>query len=138
MKLGGSFYTPNPCYKNSTLDETQITVRGKWDPVEEARVTLGNVFNKLRKDGILPDNARILNLWYINRYHSPGCTNEVESDENSDQWWYDYICKTYSVNFVSCTLFDNLSRYYIINPRCMMLIRVSTGQGNTCLPGRRI
>lgn len=76
-----------------------------------SRVTLGNVFNQLRKDDALPDESKILNLWYINRYK--GCKeDEIESDENSDDWWFQYIIDHYkSVNFVHCTLFDEKTDY---------------------------
>ena len=75
-----------------------------------SRATLSNVFNKLRKDGILPDPLKILDLLYINRYSS--VDDEAESEENSDYWWYHYIKENYKmVNFTSCTLFDEKKDY---------------------------
>jgi len=71
------------------------------------RHTLSTVFNALREQNKLPDTAKLLNLWYINRDKATDIGQEY-----SDAWWYDYIKQHYRhVAFISCTLFDSEKSY---------------------------
>ena len=73
------------------------------------RHTLSSVFNKLEEIGELPDQSKLLELWYINRHKDD---EHVVSEGKNDAWWYNYISQNYKhVNFVSCTLFDDEKSY---------------------------
>lgn len=143
MRKGGSSFIPHPLMQNKIIDETffrvesgarvrvltrglDVTISGPTchdccdtcggddDSTHRyTRVTLGTVFNKLRRENSLPSPSKILSLWYINRY-KPAVLDENEEacDENSDEWWYRYVNKHYPyLNFVSCTLFDEERDY---------------------------
>lgn len=86
------------CDDDTDTDDCRHRTMAKY-----ARHTLSTVFNALKESARVPDEEKLLDLWYINRDASSVDANA----EGSDLWWFNYIKEHYEdVNFISCTLFD--------------------------------